>query len=274
MKLRGLIAFAFLLGSALGCIFPGLETSFPSPMNPNTVSTIVVLTADAAASQTAVAQPSATEIPVGATGSRMTGTTVKLQTDGTTIYTDYDGGFDMIFPSGWLAVRPNSAEFNTALANDGADNPALHDLMTTDAADYNPKIDRLYSYILRPDIKKKSLLGFSMLAWDSGDSTLLDNASMGNWVQTLESSGGIKGFRADTAQLRENGNGVSMIEIGGRVTNSNGQASIGTIYSTIVLFKPTSNSLARIDFSYLQDYNAQISTDVRSIIDSIQVIGR
>ena len=274
MKQKRLNPLVLLLISTLACVVPGLSAPAPAPFDPNMLSTIVVLTVDAAVSQTAAAQPFITELPAGTIVPGMTGTTIEQVQDGATKYRDYDGGFEVTFPAGWLAVRPNySDEFNASMANDGADNPALRNQMTTDLAGYDPNFDRLYSYVIRPDVEKNTIFGFSKMVWDSEDTTSIDNTTMGELVRGLESSGAIPGFRADTAQVRENGNAVMMIEIGGRFAMGDGQGGTIPYYTTIIFFKPTSNSLTRITFTFLQDYNAQISTDVKSIIESIRMVG-
>jgi hypothetical protein len=193
--------------------------------------------------------------------------------EGITKYTNDAGGFEVTLPAGWLAVRPNSDEFNASLAKAAARNSMLRDQMTNDLAGYEANFDRLYSYVLRPDLGKNTLFGFSKLDWDPSDTTSLDNATLGELIQGFESPKGIPGFRADTAQLRENGNAVMTIEIGGRFPMSDEQGGTVPFYSTVVFFKPTSNSTARIAFSYLQDFKAQISPDVKSIIESIKLDG-
>jgi hypothetical protein len=235
-----------------------------------------VLTADAAISQTAAAQPVGTEIPAGTIVPKLTSTNMEQVQGGVTKYSDYDGGFEMAFPAGWLAVRPNnSEEFNASMAKDGARNQMLRDQMTADMAEYDANLDRLYSYVLRPDIEKNTIFGFSKLAWDPEDTTnSIDNTTMGRLVRDLESSGDIPGFRADTVQLRENGNAVTMIEIGGRFALSDGEGGTIPFYTTIIFFKPTPTSLTRITFTFLEDYHAQIITDVKSIVDSINVVGQ
>jgi hypothetical protein len=273
MKQCRLGLIAFLLISMLACVIPGLEAPIPSPVDPNMIPTIVVATANAAATQTAVAGPLATETPAEVSVPKLTGITLEQLKDGSTKYTDQDAGFEVTFPAGWLALRPNSEEFNASLANAGAHNSVLHEQMTSDQAGYNASIDRVYSYILRPDIEKNFLFGFSKLAWDSKDATRLDNATLGEMVQSLEASQEIPGFRADTAQVRENGNAVMTIEIGGRFALSDGQGGTVPFYGTVVFFKPTPSSLARLTITYLLDYKAKISTEVKSIIESIKVVG-
>ncbi|MBI5351937.1 MAG: hypothetical protein HZB50_04800 [Chloroflexi bacterium] len=276
MKLRRLYPMALLLTSILACVIPGLDAPAPAlaPVDTNMLSTAVVLTADAAVLQTAAVQSVATEIPAGTPVPRLTGTNIEQAQDGVTKYSDHDGNFEVVFPAGWLAVRPNNSdEFNASLVKDGAHNQMLSDQMIADMAEYNANVDRLYSYILRPDIKKDMMFGFSKLVWDSADKTsTIDTSTMGELVRGLEASSDIPGFHADTAQTRENGNAVTLIEVGGRFSLSDGQGGSVPLYTTIIFFKPTPTSLTRITFTYLQDYHDQISTDVKSIIDSIKVI--
>lgn len=254
-----------LLFAVVACVLPG-QTAQPQAMQPtpgvdfNTVATAVAGTAQAAAQQTASAQLFAPS-----------STVIEQLEDGTTKYTDREGGFEIIFPVGWLALIPNSEEFDAALAKQGAVNPMLRDQMTTDLAGYNANFDRLYSYVLRPDLKKNVILGFSKLVWASEDTLSLDTVTMGELVRGLEAPGGIPGFRADTAQLHEDGN-VKMIEIGGRFTLSDGQGGTLPFYTTIIVFKPSSTSSARITFTFIEDYHTQIAADVKSIIESIRII--
>jgi hypothetical protein len=253
-----------ILIAIVACVLPGQPVQPAPGIDSNAVATAVVGTAQAAAQQTA--QPYATEIPVS-----MTGTTIEQAQDGTTQYTDYDGRFEISFPVGWLALRPDSEEFNASLTNEGTANPMLHEQMTADLAGYEADYDRLYAYILRPDIKKNVMLGFSKLVWDSETARPLDSVTMGDLVRDLESPGGIPGFHADTAQLHED-SVVKMIEVGGRWTMSDGEGGTIPFYTTIIFFKPTANSGVRATFTFIQDYQAQIAADVKSIMESIRII--
>ncbi len=261
----------FILGGAMlflliaACVIPGQAIPSAPTIDQNLVQTSIAGTVQVAQTQTAAVQIMATEPPAG-----MTGTAIEQAQDGTIKYSDYDGGFEIVFPAGWLAVRPNSEEFSAALENEAAVNSMLNDQMTTDQAGYE-SFDRLYSYVLRPDIQKDVLFGFSKLSWDSTDTKSLDNTAMGEMVKELEGPGGIPGFRADVVQLRED-TGVKMIEIGGRWSRSDGMGGTVPFYSTVVFFKPTPGSLARLTFTYLQDYELQISPDVKSIIASIRIV--
>lgn len=263
-QLRHILSIFAMAMVVAACGVSGQTVQPPTPgIDPNAVATAVLGTAQAAAKQTVVAQPA---------GVIMTGTTLEQLPDKTTKYTDYDARFEIIFPAGWLALRPDEEEFNTALTKTGAVNKMLHAQMTADQAGYNPDYDRLYAYALRPDLEKNALLGFSKLVWDSQDSGPVDGEVMGNLVRDLESLGGIPGFRADTAQVHED-TPVKMIEIGGRFTVKDGQGGTIPYYATIVVFKPSASSAARITFSFADTYHAKISADVKSIIESIRIVG-
>lgn len=265
--MRRVLGTSMILLAIIACVLPG-QYAQPAPaMDPMSIDTAVAGTMQAASTQTAEAGAIvlATEVPA------MTGTAIEQTPEGTTRYIDYDAGFEIVFPVGWLAVRPNSDEFNAALAGEGVTNQMLHDQMTLDMAGYNVELDRLFAYTIRPDIKKDIILGFSKLAWDSDDPTVMDNYMMGQLVDQLETSGDIPGFRASIVQLHEDSD-MPMIEIGGRWSLNDGQGGSIPFFSTVYLFKPSSNSTARVTFTHLQSYHDQVSQDVMFIMESIRIL--
>jgi len=261
----------------MACVVPGLSQSSVSPaFDPDSLSTVIGLTANAAVTQTAmVAKSLSTESVSGDAVPGLPETavaTLEQLSDGSTKYTDSEVGIEVIFPSGWLTLRANSDEFNSALKKEAQKNELLRAQMELDLAEYNPGLDRLYSYPLRPDIEKNTAFGFSKLRWDSEDSVLVNESSMGEFVRGLESSGAIPGLRVDTAQLYENGNQVKVIEIGGQFSFSNDQGEIIPFYYSAVFFKPTSSTTVRISLVYLKDYKLPIYEDVKSVINSIKLL--
>lgn len=94
---------------------------------------------------------------------------------------------------------------------------------------------------------------------------------MGNVVRGLEAPGGIPGFHADVAQVREEGV-VKMIEIGGRWMLSDGAGGSVPFYTTLIFFKPSASSGVRLTISFLEEHRIQISPDVKSIIELIRMI--
>ena len=267
-----------LLISTLACAIPGLDAPVPAPFDPGALSTVVGLTANAAITQTAVAaQPLSTEAVSSdaAPGQPETAvTTLEQMPDGSAKYTDNEAGIEVVFPAGWLTLRANSDEFNSALKKEATKNELLRAQMELDLTEYEPGAHRLYSYPLRPDIEKNTAFGFSKLRWDSEDSVPINENSMGELVRGLESSGAIPGLRVDTAQLYENGNQVKVIEIGGPFSFSNDLGEVIPFYYSAVFFKPTSGSTVRISLVYLKDFKPQLYEDVTFVINSIKLLNQ
>jgi len=269
MKTKIYIAGSILVLAILACAVPGLSQPVPSAFDPNTIPTMVALTADAAMTQTAVV---ASPIPAEAATPSLEGTTLEQLPNGGTKYTDNQMGFEISFPVGWLTLRPNSDEFGSALVNEAVKNDLLRAQMELDLADYEAGVDRLYSYPLLPDIEKNFAFGFSKLKWDEDDSVPIDDKTMGEMVRFVESS--VPGFRADTVQTYENANHVKLVEIGGQFSISNDQGDVIPFYMTYFLFKPTNGTSALMTFTYLKDYKTTIAPDVMSSINSIKLLGQ
>jgi hypothetical protein len=246
----------------LACVLPSQATQLAPTLDPHLIETAIANTMQAATAM----QSTATATPGG-----MTGIAIELAKDGSTKYKDYDGSFEITFPAGWLVVQPNSEEFNTVLTKNGAKNSMLHDQMVYDQAGYDAKLDRVYSYILRPDIQKNVIFGFSKLAFDLDDTIRIDSVTMGQFVRDLEASGSTPGFRADTAQVREYTN-IKMIEVGGHWMKSDGKGGTIPFYATVIFFKPSANSIVRLTFSFLEDYHEDVGADIRFILKSIKTL--
>ncbi len=259
------LSASVLLLATLACALPGQPTPVADSL---IIETAIAGTAQAASEQTAVALLSTATptTPVGPTG-----TLIEQLPDGTTRYTDYDARFEVTYPAGWLAVRPNAEEFNAALTGQATVNSMLHDQMTADQAEYEANRDKLYAYILHPEIQPNVMFGFSKLTWDPADSAMLDNANMGELVRGLESQSSIAGFRVDIAQIHDETN-TRVVEVAGRWTLDAGTPDAVPFYSIFYFFKPTQSSTVRITISFVQDYQDEFAPDVRSIMDSIKII--
>jgi hypothetical protein len=272
MKAKKYIAGSVLFLTILACVVPGLGQPAPTAIDPSTIPTIVVMTANAAITQTAAAAPSPVLTETNTPDPSAINGMIESLPNGSTKYTDNEVGFEITYPTGWLTLRPNSDEFNSVLVNEAKKNDMLRDQMEVDLNNYKAGIDRLYSYPLRPDLEKKFAFGSSNIEWDSNDSTLVDENSMGELVRALESSGAIPGLRVVTAQVYENSKQVKLLEVGGQFSLSDDQGGILPFYLTIIFFKPSSDSTIRMNFTYLKDYKLPISTDVMSVIDSIRLL--
>jgi hypothetical protein len=263
-----LACLAALTVFILACALPGPGGPSAPLAGPDELSTIIAGTAAAAAAQTAAIAPQ------GTPGEILTGNQLDAQSDGSTRYTDYDGGFELVLPAGWLAVRPNSEEFTAALQDQGADNQVLHDQMIIDQDTYESVPRRLLIYTLRPDIEKNSLFGFSRLALDQDEPRPIDQAMLSELVNSLQATGAMPGYRITVAQVGATASGLPLIELSGPYSVDDGQGGVLAFHTSFYFFKPGPNSLVRLSFSILQDFNETIAPDVRSVVDSVQLLGQ
>ena len=260
MKKLKLVRVLLPLLLTLSCVIPGISRPAPAPLEP---ATVIALTSRAAMTQTVAAIPVLSPTPI------VPVTNLETLPDGSVKFIHVNGGYEMTYPNGWLTVRPNSDEFNIAYSTEGARNPILLDEMNLDISRYEAGHDQLYSYALRPDLVKDAFFGFSQVEWGAGDNVPLNDATLGEVLKELESSGEFLSMRIEVARVYPNPNQVDLLEVGGQVTGGDEQSGLIPLYATIVYFKPTADTVVRVIFSYLKDFQPELSGDVTNVINSI-----
>lgn len=272
MKNKIFISGSIVFLTIVACVIPGLGQPAVPPLDMNSLPTIIALTANAATTQTAaVAPPTPAETATPTLLEAKDTATLEKLPDGSIKFTDGEAGFVVVFPKGWLTLRPNSEEFNSTFEKE-TKNEILHSQMEIDQSGYEPGRDRLYSYPLLPEVEKNFLFGTADVEWDPGDTSSIDENSMGEFFRDLETSGAIPGFRTDTARVYENGNQLKLIEVGGPFSISDGKGGFTPFYVTTIFFKPAHNGVVMMLFTYLKDYKLPVYTDVLSIIESIELL--
>jgi hypothetical protein len=202
------------------------------------------------------------------------GTENAQQDDGTTKYSDYDAGFEMVLPSGWIGVRPGAQEFNDVLKSEGGANQMLKEQMTLDQQGYEPVKDRYYVYATKPDQFESALLSYGKVAWNAGDATAIDQNKLGELVQSLEMSPDMPGVRVVASNVTPNENGVPVMVIGANYTIEASDGTMVPLYLNFIYFKPAENSTVRIILSSWKDYRDVTGPDVDSIVQSIKLVGQ
>jgi hypothetical protein len=229
-------------------------------------------TATAQAAQPA--QPAAVSADTPTPPPPVGGTENVQQGDGTTKYSDYDAGFEMVLPSGWIGLRPGAQEFNDALKSEGAANEDLKAQMTADQQGYEPVKDRYYMYATKPEEFENTLLSYGKVAWNAGDATVIDQNKLGELVQSLEMSPDMPGVRVVASNIAPNENGVPVMVIGANYTIEASDGTMVPLYLNFIYFKPTDNSTVRVILSSWKDYRDVTGPDVDSIVQSIKLVGQ
>ena len=135
MKIKNHIASSILIYAISACAIPGLSRPAVPAFEPNSIPTMVVLTANAAMAKTAAAAPpTPTPVPTeSATATpriSLSGTSLFLRDDRTTVFTDHQTGVELIVPAGWLAVRINEPEYYDAWGLPELSDPAFQRALT------------------------------------------------------------------------------------------------------------------------------------------------
>ncbi len=149
MKIKNYLTISILFFAILACAIPDPgQSAVPPIFDANSMSTIVVLTANALAPQTIATTPTLFEVttPTSTPADSVTatpkislsGTSLFLRDDQTTLFTDYTAGIEITIPSGWMPVRINEQEYLDAYSSNAAADQAVRDrlnrLQTLDPA--------------------------------------------------------------------------------------------------------------------------------------------
>ena len=261
-----------MLMAIIGCVLPG-QAAQPGPaVDPNAIVTAVAGTAQAAATQTAQASPiTATEAPVTTEtpppAAPATGKLKREQSDGTTLFTDYDSGYQITFPQGWTVIIPEKDDISKALNDLPEQGQNISNLIeSAKKADTNNMI-RVFGFNLKaqqgvytPNVNisydTNPLLKTTPLK-DVLDATVAYYPSMGIQVissEIVQTSSGME-------------TGVIQTEWSMNVAN-NQQVNL---HQKQVFFK-SGDGVAIVTFSTVKNATVDLTDDVNKLIESIQLL--
>ena len=255
-----MLALVFML--AIACSPAGSSDDPAAPYYPTYTAIAQGLIDLANTATVQAAMPVLTPMPAGGTEN------VKRE-DGSAKYTDYDAGFEIVIPAGWIAVRPGNQEFEDTLANEGSQNQGLLEQMQADKESQEAGSDRLFMYVVKPDIVDYPLQGFGKIAWDNNDTKPLDNAALQELTQSLPSA--IPGLRIVSSSITTNSNDVTVLVLGGKFTIDDATGQPVTFYMNVIFFKPDENSTVRLTTTYLDAYRDILDKDFSSSVESMVV---
>jgi hypothetical protein len=211
MKIKNYMAGSILFLTMAACAIPGLSQPAAPTFDPNTIPTMVVLTANAALAQTAAAaSPTPTPVPTeSATATpriSLSGTSLLLRDDQTTVFTDHRTGIELIIPAGWRAVRINEPEYYDAWGLPEMSDPAFQNSLTR-INNLNPNEIRLT--IL--DTQEGHLLGgfvtnIGLFWYENNDFSLENDKDLLASADSLSET--VPGLKVLTSKLSANSSGI------------------------------------------------------------------
>jgi hypothetical protein len=262
------ISIFVMLLAILACALPG-QTIQPAPVtDPSAISTAVAGTAHAAEQQTQQANPvpaTATVVPtdIGTPTPKISvsGTSLSIREDQSTLFTDYKAGIQLIIPAGWMSLRINEEEYLKAFDSEIVlQNPRMLDHLTV-IRDHDPKYLRLDAIDIRPGHMPNGILSYLNVIFQPGDVRSLEN-----WERAERDRyhpyAGFKFISSSYPQLA-NGTRILIIEQSYEAAENK-----GTIYYRGVFFSLPSGTIV-LDFYTNFDFKDTALADFDQAVNSL-----
>jgi len=252
-----ILAFALI---TLAC---NTVTSLPNPFATATPTSTPTFTPSPTPSPTPTATLTPTPLP--------TGTTKIEQSDSTTLFTDYDNKYDVVFPAGWVVTSLNSDDLNNMLQLASKSNPDLEQTIAL-LKSMDPKIFRVFAFDLLPDhIVNGFITNVNIVVENS---SLVNAMSLQELLdataQTLPQYD--KNIKITSSKVTET---ASNIPIGLIETNTLINTATGDkihVYEQLIFFKFSQASI-QITLSTPLSLQQEILPSFEQIIDSVKILG-
>lgn len=280
MKIKVEFIFPFTLFFVLACVMPNLSQPASMPADPLSIPTIVVLTADAALTQTASAAPSpAPETPTSAPTQTPTATTAPVfspygsalvpQADGTVLFIDQKSGFQMTFPANWVVLRPNHDEYYSLSVNEAVTTYPFLQLELNVIKDQSADITRVHAFDVTAGHLQDQYTPHISVHWAEG--ILSPEVGPVEWIEVMKSQEFIFDVLVSPNQIQNRQN----IAIGSAEITAPSKSLVSSldvhVYERRIYMNTSKGSIYMI-FSTLTEIKDQVTPDFEQVIDSITLM--
>jgi hypothetical protein len=271
-SLHRTVAKIAILLSTIACALPAQTIQPTSEINSNARETAMVSTLQSAVQQTEQASPiTATTTVVAADTSTPTpkisvsGTSLIVREDQSTLFIDYKAGIQLVIPAGWMALRVNEEEYLKAFGSDIVlQNPTIFNRLTH-IRDSDTNYFRLDAIDVRPGHMPDGMLSIIDVAFQPDDFRSLEQ-----WEQTERNRyypwADLKFISANYPQLA-NGRQVLVIEQSWSAGPVNGNRT----YHRNVFFSLPSGTVV-LDFYTNNDFKDTVLPDFDQVVNSLTLI--
>jgi len=271
MKIKNYITGSVLFFVIMACVVPGLsQPAAPSAFDPDSISTMVVLTANALASQTAAATtplppetPTPTLLPtetVTATPKiSFLGTSLILRDDQTTVFTDRQAGIEIIIPAGWMPIRVNEQEYLDAFSSNAAADLAIRNRLNQ-MQTFDPTWFRLDAIDIQPGHVFNGAASDINVIFQQNDSRSLEEVAKDEKVKLFAN------FEIISSDYQQAANGMKTL-----VVEQRWDVTTGVTYYKGVFFK-TSSGLVALDFYSPLDFKDTVLPDFEKVVGSLTLL--
>jgi len=200
---------------SLACVIPGLQTASPSAptvdldllntMVAENVSVMITQTAMAASEIVTSETPTPSATPTPTPEPAGSGSLLTKQEDGTTLFIDQRGGYQLSVPAGWLAVRINEQEYLDAWSLAEAADPAVQRSLTG-IQNLDPNQFRLFAYDTQDGHIQGGFVTNINIIWDQSNDISLDETGLDTAVDSLVQT--VPGVEITSAQITVTSSGI------------------------------------------------------------------
>ena len=271
MKIKSYIASSILFFTLLACVVPGLSQPAASPaFDLEAISTVVVLTANALQTQSVVAAtPTLFETstptfvpaePAAATPKiSLSGTSLLLRDDQTTIFTDRQAGVELIIPAGWMPVRVNEQEYLDAFSSNAAADLAIRERLNR-IQTFDPAWFRLDAIDVQVGHVINGAPTFMSVIFQQNDPRSLEDVAKDEKVKLFTN------FEVISSSYQQAVNDIKIL-----VVEQSWAVTTGTTYYKGVFFKIPSG-LVVLDFYSPIEFKDTVLPDFEKIVNSLVLL--
>jgi hypothetical protein len=279
MKMKKEFIFAFVLFVGLACVMPNLSQPTSLPVDSLSIPTIVVLTADAAMTQTASAAPPLpletptpvpTETPTATAAPVFSsyGSALVPQADDTVLFIDQKSGFQMTFPANWVVLRPNHDEYYSLSVDEAITHPFLQFELDV-IKDHNPDETRVHAFDVTSGHLQDEYTPHISVHWVEG--IFPPQAGPVEWIELMKFQEEVFDVLVSPNQMQNPQN----IIIGSAEITAPSNSLVTNldihVYERRIYMNTNKGSVFMI-FSTLSEIKDQVTPDFEQTIDSITLI--
>ncbi len=271
MKIKNYVTGSILFFAIMACAVPGLgQPAAPPTFDLSTIPTMVVLTANALEAQTAIAAPPTpletststlmpTESVTATPKISLSGTSLLLRDDQTTVFTDRQAGIELIIPAGWMPVRVNEQEYFDAFASNAAADLAIRDRLAR-IQTLDPAWFRLDAIDIQPGHVINEAPTFMSVIFQQNDSRSLEEVAKDEKVKSFAN------FEVISSDYQQAANGMKTL-----VVEQRWDVTTGVTYYKGVFFKIPAGLIV-LDFYSPLDFKDTVLPDFEKVINSLTLL--
>lgn len=249
-----------ILIAVVACVLPGQATQPAPTIDLSAMETAAASTAQVAATQTEQAKPD-TATP------RPTGLLKEEQSDGATLFSDYDGGYQITFPEGWTVVIPEEEDISEALSTIPEREENISKLIeAARSADVNNMI-RAFGFNLKAQQGEYT----PNINISRNTNSLLLAASLKDLVDATVAYYPSMNMEVISSGVKKTASGMEMGVIEAQWTmNAPGGEKID-LQQKQVMFK-SEGGVVILTFSTVRDATVDLTADVDEVIESFKLL--